>query len=622
MTAAEAAWDYVVVGTGAGGGTLAARLAESGMKVFVLEAGHDAAADHDACLPDETEVPAFHPFSSENPAMAWNFRVRHYEDERRQARDPKYEAGRGVLYPRAATLGGCTAHNAMIFMWPHDSDWDHIAQLTGDASWQARRMHRHARTLEACGYRPLWRALSRLGLDRTGHGWDGWLPTHAPIPPAALDDEQLRRVVLSSGITYAGALRHPLRSARHWLRGGADPNARTWNGRSFQGLCFTPLSTTARARRAGTRERLLQARERHRDNLHIELDALATRVILDADNVARGVEYLSGARLYRADAEPTARRGERREVRARREVIVCGGTFNTPQLLLLSGIGPASHLRARGVAPRVDLSGVGANLQDRYEVAVTHRMPRPWASLAGARFARGDPIWQCWRELGEGMYSTSGASLGFVERSPASQGEPDLFCMALPVHFEGYYPGYSERIRDRLDALSWIVLKAHTHNRAGSVELRSSDPCDPPRVNFRYFDEGSEGAQADLDAVVDGLLKVRSLTRGLLARGVIAEEIAPGPAAASRAALADYVRDTAWGHHAAGTCAIGAPEAGGVLGADFRVHGVPRLRVVDASVFPRIPGLFVAAAVYMVAEKAAETLLADAARAGPVPTPN
>lgn len=604
-------WDYVIVGSGAGGGTLAARLVESGMRVFLLEAGGDPLASSAERMPEDYEVPGFHAFACENPAMSWGFKVRHYGDEGRQGRDPKYEPGRGVLYPRAAALGGCTAHNAMIFMLPHDSDWDLIAQATGDGSWAAPRMRRYARRLEACRYRPLWRALGRLGIDPTGHGWDGWLDTEISMPFDALADDALLDTVVGTARAFTRSLSRPLASVLSWLRSRGDPSARTWPRRSFEGLCYTPMSTRDHSR-VGARERLLQAASAHPDLLHIELDALAARVTFDERGAANGVEYLKGEGLYRAHAAPSPSDGERREVRARREVILCGGAFNSPQLLMLSGIGPAGQLREHGIPVRVDLPGVGRNLQDRYEVAVTHRMRQPWKVLEGARFARGDPLWRRWSESREGMYTSNGAAVAMVRRSPAAGAEPDIFCMALLARFEGYFDGFSKLIRDHQDALTWAVLKAHTENRGGTVTLRSADPRDTPLVNFHYFEEGDDTRGRDLGAVVDGIRFVRRMTASLIARGVIAEETAPGPAVQSDEALAQYVRDTAWGHHASCSCPIGMPDAGGVLDSAFRVHGTRGLRVVDASVFPRIPGFFVASAVYMIGEKAADALLADA----------
>jgi choline dehydrogenase len=606
-------WDYVIVGSGVGGGTLAARLVEEGMRVFLLEAGGDPRAAAPG-LPEDYDVPAFHAFACENEAMSWNFRVRHYADETQQARDPKYQAGQGVLYPRAATLGGCTAHNAMIFMLPHDADWNHIAELTGDRSWRAGRMRRFAQKLEDCHHRPLWRALHRIGLDPTGHGWQGWLRTEKSMPLAVLGDDGLLQLVLDTAGAYTRSLPTPLASAWRWASGGlGDPNARRMRPGSFEGLCYTPLSTANHQRR-GVRERLLDVAARHPGQLHIELDALATRVLLDAEGAAHGVEYLKGARLYRAHPNPASVPGARHEVQARREVILCGGAFNTPQLLMLSGIGPSEALRAHGIAVRVDLPGVGRNLQDRYEVAVTHRMRGPWKVLEGARFERDDPLWLGWNQARVGMYASNGAAFGVVRSSTSAGADPDLFCMALLAHFEGYYPGFSEAIRAHPDRLTWAVLKGHTRNRAGTVRLRSADPREMPLVNFSYFEEGDDRSGSDLAAVVDAIRFVRRMTAPLIASGRIAEELAPGPDVQTDEALADYVRNTAWGHHASCSCPIGAADQGGVLDSKLAVHGVPHLRVVDASAFPRIPGFFIAAAIYMLAEKAAEVVLEEARR--------
>ena len=500
----------------------------------------------------------------------------------------------------------------MILVAPHDSDWDGIAALTNDPSWRAGYMRRYWKRLENCRYRPLWRLFDRYGVDPTGHGWSGWLDSEVALPREALRDDELVALVMGSARTATLAASHPLRSLRTLVFGAADPNDRRFGRGGFEGVCYTPL-TTASHQRVGARERVLDVAERYPDRLRVVLHALAARVIFDEQDRAVGVEYLDGAHLYRADpASPATQTGTLRRVSARWEVILAGGAFNSPQLLMLSGIGRAAELRAHGIPVRVDLPGVGRNLQDRYEIGVVNRLKRPWAVLDGARFERDDRLYREWRERREGMYISNGAAIALARRSAPDKPDPDLFLMALLARFSGYYPGYSREIVEHHDYLTWAILKAHTENRAGSVTLRSADPRDAPEVNFRYFDEGDNRDGDDLRAVVAGVRLARRLAKALNRSEGIAEEELPGAHLQTDAELAEYVRDNAWGHHASGSCAIGPRERNGVLASDFTVHGTRGLRVVDASIFPRIPGFFIASAVYMIAEKAADVILSDA----------
>ncbi len=448
-------YDYVVVGSGAGGGTVAARLAEAGMSVLVLEAGADQETVRAPGLPDDYDVPAFHPFASENKAMAWNYRVHDFDDDAERRPGVDASGRRGVLYPRASTLGGCTAHHAMILMAPHESDWDAIADLTGDPSWRAEAMRRYFQRLENCRHRPLWRLIARLTSGRvnpTGHGWDGWLDVEVPTPLEAFGDWRLIKSILR---TIAGDLEFPDRSrlvrfgraserlierTRRFLIGEDDPNDRRLQGRLSEGLTLAPLST-ARGRRRGARERVRAAMKAH--GLKVEFDALATRVLFDERLRAVGVEYRKGRDLYRAHPEPGGEPGALRRVLARREVILAAGAFNTPQLLMLSGVGPPEELAKYGIEVRVALDGVGRNLQDRYEIGVIHRTRRPWKCLGSVKFEVGDPAYREW-ELGRGMYPSNGAAIALSLRSKAARARgsaPDLFVLALVTRFFGYFTG-------------------------------------------------------------------------------------------------------------------------------------------------------------------------------------
>ncbi|KAF1842005.1 GMC oxidoreductase [Cucurbitaria berberidis CBS 394.84] len=618
-------YEYVVVGSGAGGGPLAARLALAGHKTLLIEAGDDQGASINYT------VPAYNARISEDPNLAWNFFVRHYADEKRQARDykttyqtpdggeytglspPAGSTMKGTLYPRTGSLGGCTAHNALIALYPHNSDFEYIASLTGDASWSSDSMRKYFTKLENNHY---------LLPGAPGHGNDGWLGTSYSPLEIVTNDPQLLSVVGGAAFALANETNTVINLGT--LLAG-DANADTPTRDTTPALYQIPLSTTD-GKRTGSREFVLAVRDAKTANgtkrypLEVRLNSHVTKITFDqsvSPPRATGVEFLDGQYLYKASPKSTGAAGTPGAVTASREVIVAGGTYNSPQLLKLSGVGPAAELKKFNIPVVVDLPGVGTNLQDHYEINVQGKAPSNFSALNGCTFDESaqDACLERWQTSvagSRGIYASPGLGAAMFYKSSATErNEYDVFVFGGPVNFRGYFPNYSVNATKEHDWFTWAILKAHPRNNAGSVTLRSADPLDVPDITYNYFDTGSGDSSADITALSEAV----ALARDSFKRQVVPiKEVLPGADVTSPEAVADYVKDTAWGHHASSTCPIGADnDPLAVLDSKFQVRGTTGLRVVDASVFPRIPGTFTAVSTYMIAEKAADVILSQLA---------
>ncbi|KAH8897542.1 GMC oxidoreductase [Thozetella sp. PMI_491] len=611
-------YDYIVVGSGPGGGK----------KVLLLEAGGDEGNSV------EYKVPALNLLSTEYEPTRWSYYVNQYSDLGQQKRNSKmtYRTASGelyigqdppgaatplgILYPRAGTLGGCSSHNAMVAIYPHRSDWSYIQNLTGDDSWAPDKMRKYFERLEKCDYESLHTA---------GHGSTGWLATTVTSLTLLFPDIRLSAIVGSVasilGKNCTDYIVQNIKDIKKFVM--RDANADTPDRDSTEGLYRVPLSVNNGVR-SGPREFVLSTANAVLENgarkyhLDIQLNTLVTKVRFDTSGPtprAIGVDYLKGQSLYRADprARPWADNSTALSgcADASEEVILSAGAFNTPQLLKLSGVGPAAELKSHGISVVVDLPGVGQNLQDRYEISVITTTPNI-TSPCTFLLTENDTCLEQWeRGTGNnnrGIYVNNGITLGLVKKSSqAGQCEdPDLILTNAPIKFTGYYPGYARNATLDAEHSSWITLKAHARNDAGTVTLASADPRDMPVINFNSF---AVGGDQDLQAMVEGM----KLSRQIAERANVAggfTEVWPGSAVHSDADLAQWVRNEAWGHHASCTCPIGRDEDPmAVLDSQFRVRKTQGLRVVDASVFPKIPGFYIVVPIYMISEKAADAIL-------------
>jgi choline dehydrogenase len=578
-------FDFIVVGSGAGGGPVAARLARAGKRVLLLEAGEDPGGSA------KYQVPAMHALATEDAESAWWYFVEHGELALDQ-KDSKYTKD-GILYPRGSALGGSTAVNAMVTVLPSRSDWNRLAELTGDASYRANAMEKY------------------YGRVRE------WLSVEIPDPRLALSDAKVTNFLTAASLAHSGGSSENavnVSGAASTLAAllQTDVNESLLRGETT-GVFRLPLATK-NGHRNGPREFIVSTVDAGYP-LTVRTSAFVTRVLWDErSKTARGVEYVQASHVYGASLKQEAAPEPREQAFASAEVILSAGAFNTPQLLTLSGIGPDAELARLGIPQVASVPGVGENLQDRYEAPVVSTFATPLDVVANCKLSgepASDPCYASW-QAGKGVYRTPGFLASVLMRTSPELALADLQVFAVPTDARGYYPGYSKDSAAAKNSFTWLLLKAHTQNHDGTVTLKSADPFAKPRIQFHSYRERDPLSDPDLLAMVQGVKFVRSIESrmNLLSPSDKPREVWPGPERQTDLELAEWIRRESWGHHACGSAKMGADSDGtAVVDSEFRVRGVSHLRVVDASVFPEIPGTFIALPTFMMSEKAADVIL-------------
>jgi choline dehydrogenase len=462
--------------------------------------------------------------------------------------------GRTMYQPRGKVLGGTSSINGMVYMRGNAADYDEWRQR-GCTGWDYDSVLPFFRKAEN----------QQRGANEF-HGVGG---------PLTVSD-QPRHYELADAVV-AGA-----------IESGLPPND-DFNGAQQEGAGYFQ-STTGKSKRWSTATAYLKP-ARSRANLVVRSNAHATKLQIE-NGTATGVTYISN--------------GVTRTAKAHGEVIVCGGVFNSPQLLQLSGIGPADLLRRHGIEVMRDAQAVGAHLQDHFYVRLAYRCGKPITmnELANS-LPRKIAAYARYVFFKDGPLAANGVTAGAFGRSDPRLERPDLQFNFSPFSYASRgpngavahdFPGFS---------LSAVHLRPDAR---GTVRLKSADPLAPPAIQFNFL-----RTQYDLQALIAGMRMARGFTKQPSLAPYVAEEVVPGPAVNTDAEFEAAIRENALSNlHPVGTCRMGPEPGDSVVDARLRVHGIGRLRVVDAAIMPTVPAGNTNAPTIMIAEKAAAMILEDA----------
>jgi choline dehydrogenase len=457
--------------------------------------------------------------------------------------------GRRLPIARGKTLGGSSSINALIYSRGNARDYD---------GWREQG-------LEGWGYAdvlPYFRKLESY--------WAGAGPYHGADGPIRV-----------TPIDFPDMLFEPLVQAAQ--AAGIAPNEDPYG--PYQEGIARMEATIGDGRRSSTARAYL-APAGARPNLAIRTGALVRRILVEKGR-AVGVEYLRGAQT--------------RQARAAREVLLCAGSYNSPQLLMLSGIGPADHLKEHGIAPVHHLPGVGQNLSEHPNFLSVYSLRERAGMTRHLRLDRTTLGVARWFLRHDGAFAVNGAAANIFLRTIAGLDRPDVQLTPMPVHNGArlWFPGLTP---PPLYCYSIRIGVMHPRSR-GWVRLRSADPRAKPRIQFNMYT-----VKEDLDTMVRGVRACRDLfSRSPLCQ-MIEREVSPGPGLATDAQLAETIRaNSNHRSHPVGTCRMGTGEEA-VVDAELRVRGLEGLRVVDASVMPEVIGGNTNVPTIMIGEKMADLI--------------